>query len=125
MQCRRLAELEARQLKASTIEPTHLLLGLCKSVDLDLPVLVQKDPPDRDEVLEEFLREVWCRGKPRGSVRGEQLPQDVGQDAAVADVIDLDGGVDAAADGLLRLRPVGAVDDEGHVAHRLEVVAES
>ena len=54
----RLAELEARQLKASTIEPTHLLLGLCKSVDLDLPALVQKDSPDRDEVLEEFLREV-------------------------------------------------------------------
>lgn len=54
----RLAELEARQLKASTIEPTHLLLGLCKSVDLDLPALVQKDSPDRDEVLEELLREV-------------------------------------------------------------------
>src|SRR5271166_6415915 len=54
----RLAELEARQLKASTIEPTHLLLGLCKAVDLDLPTLVQKDAPDRDEVLEELLREV-------------------------------------------------------------------
>jgi ATP-dependent Clp protease ATP-binding subunit ClpA len=54
----RLAELEARQLKASIIEPTHLLLGLCKSVDLDLPTLVQKDSPDRDEVLEELLREV-------------------------------------------------------------------
>lgn len=54
----RLAELEARQLKASTIEPTHLLLGLCKSVDLDLLALVQKDSPDRDEVLEELLREV-------------------------------------------------------------------
>lgn len=54
----RLAELEARQLKASTIEPTHLLLGLCKAVDLDLPTLVQKDSPDRDEVLEELLREV-------------------------------------------------------------------
>ena len=54
----RLAELEARHLKASTIEPTHLLLGLCKSVDLDLTALVQKDSPDRDEVLEELLREV-------------------------------------------------------------------
>jgi hypothetical protein len=54
----RIAELEARQLKASTIEPTHLLLGLCKSVDLELPALVQKDSPDRDEVLEELLREV-------------------------------------------------------------------
>jgi hypothetical protein len=39
----RLAELEARQLKAFTIEPTHLLLGLWKSVDLDLPTLVQRD----------------------------------------------------------------------------------
>jgi ATP-dependent Clp protease ATP-binding subunit ClpC len=54
----RLAEFEARQLKASTIEPAHLLLGLCKSVDLDLPALVQKDSPDRDAVLEELLREV-------------------------------------------------------------------
>jgi hypothetical protein len=54
----RLAELEARQLKASTIEPTHLLLGLCKSVDLDLPALLPKDSPDRDEILEELLREV-------------------------------------------------------------------
>jgi hypothetical protein len=52
-----LAELEARQLKASIIEPTHLLLGLCKSVDLGLPTLVQKDSPDRDEVLEELLRQ--------------------------------------------------------------------
>jgi hypothetical protein len=54
----RLAELEARQLKASAIEPNHLLLGVCKSVDLDLPTLVQKDSPDRNEVLEELLREV-------------------------------------------------------------------
>jgi len=54
----RLAEFEARQLKASTIEPAHLLLGLCKSVDLDLLAFVQKDSPDRDAVLEELLREV-------------------------------------------------------------------
>ena len=54
----RLAELEARQLKASTIEPTHLLLGLCKSVDVDLPAIVQKDSPERNDVLEELLREV-------------------------------------------------------------------
>lgn len=54
----RVAEFEARQLKASTIEPTHLLLGLCKSVDLDLPALVSKDSPDRDDILEELLREV-------------------------------------------------------------------
>ena len=54
----RVAEFEARQLKASTIEPTHLLLGLTKSVDLDLTTVISKDAPDRDEVLEELLREV-------------------------------------------------------------------
>ena len=54
----RVAEFEARHLNVSTIEPTHLLLGLCKVVDLDLPELVSKDSPDRDEVLEELLREV-------------------------------------------------------------------
>jgi ATP-dependent Clp protease ATP-binding subunit ClpA len=54
----RVAEFEARHSKASTIEPTHLLLGLCKVVDLDLPVLLSKNSPDRDEVLEELLREV-------------------------------------------------------------------
>ena len=54
----RLAEFEARHAKASTIEPIHLLLGLCKVVDLDLPEFVAKDAPDRDEVLEELLREV-------------------------------------------------------------------
>ena len=31
----RVAEFEARHAKASTIEPNHLLLGLCKVVDLD------------------------------------------------------------------------------------------
>src|SRR5881396_287718 len=54
----RLAEFEARHLDTSTIEPTHLLLGLCKVVDLDLPELVAKDSPNRDEVLEELLRDV-------------------------------------------------------------------
>ena len=54
----RVAEIEARHSKASEIEPAHLLLGLCKAVDLDLPGLVPKDSPDRDEVLEELLREV-------------------------------------------------------------------
>ena len=54
----RVAEFEARHLKDSTIEPTHLLLGLCKVVDLDLPELVSKNLPDRAEVLEELLREV-------------------------------------------------------------------
>ena len=54
----RVAEFEARHGKSCTIEPTHLLLGLCKMVDLDLPGLVSPDTPDRDEVLEELLREV-------------------------------------------------------------------
>ena len=54
----RVAEFEARHAKASTIEPSHLLLGLCKIVDLDLPELVSKNAPDRDAVLEESLREV-------------------------------------------------------------------
>ena len=44
--------------EASTIEPTHLLLGLCKVVDLDLLAFVSKDSPDRHDVLEELLREV-------------------------------------------------------------------
>ena len=54
----RVAEYEARQLKASTIEPVHLLIALCKSVDLDLPALVSDKRPDRDEILEELLSEV-------------------------------------------------------------------
>ena len=54
----RVAEFEARHAKASMIEPNHLLLGLCKVVDLDLPEFVSKDDPDRNETLEELLREV-------------------------------------------------------------------
>lgn len=54
----RVAETEARHLKATTIEPMHLLLGLCKVVDLDLPEIISKNAPDRDEILEELLREV-------------------------------------------------------------------
>lgn len=54
----RVAEIEARHLRASRIEHTHLLLGLCKVVDLDLPDLISRDVPDRNEVLEELLREV-------------------------------------------------------------------
>jgi hypothetical protein len=53
-----LAELEARHLNSHTIEPTHLLLGLCKSVDVDLPALFAEHSPSRDEILEELLREV-------------------------------------------------------------------
>jgi len=53
-----LAEFEARHANASMIEPAHLLLGLCKSVDLDLTALVSNTLPERDEILEELLREV-------------------------------------------------------------------
>ena len=53
-----LAELEARHLNSPTIEPTHLLLGLLKSVDLDLLTLFANHSPNRDEILEEALREV-------------------------------------------------------------------
>jgi hypothetical protein len=54
----RVADFEARRLNSPLIEPLHLFLSLCKVVDLDLPELVSKDSPDRDEVLEELLREV-------------------------------------------------------------------
>jgi len=54
----RIAEIEARHLKSPDLEPPHLLLGLCKAVDLDLPEFVSKDIPNRDEVLEELLHEV-------------------------------------------------------------------
>ena len=54
----RVAELEARRLRASMIEPIHLIIGLCKIVDLDLPELVSKDAPHREEILEESLREI-------------------------------------------------------------------
>jgi len=53
-----LAELEARHLNSPTIEPIHLLLGLCKSVDVDLLALFTELSPNRDEILEELLREV-------------------------------------------------------------------
>ncbi len=54
----RVAEAEAKGLNASQIEPVHLLIGLAKVVDIDLPPLLSKALVDRDEILEEFLREV-------------------------------------------------------------------
>lgn len=54
----RVAEVEAKHLNASELEPVHLLIGLAKTVDLDLPTLVSKDTADRDAILEELLREV-------------------------------------------------------------------
>ncbi len=54
----RIAEAEAKRLNAVEIEPIHLLIGLCKAVSLDLPSLLSKDTPGRDDLLEELLREV-------------------------------------------------------------------
>ena len=54
----RVAEAEAKRLNAPDISTAHLLIGLCKTVDLDLAALVSKDTPDRDAILEELLREV-------------------------------------------------------------------
>ena len=54
----RLAELEARQQGSSAIEPVHLMLGLCKCVDIDLPAVVNRQGADRDGILEELLREI-------------------------------------------------------------------
>jgi hypothetical protein len=54
----RLAELEAKHLNSPTIDPLHLLLGLCKSVDVDLPSIFAEHSPNRDEILEEAFREV-------------------------------------------------------------------
>lgn len=51
-------ELEARHLRAEFIEPNHLLIGLLKVVDLDLTVLVAQGIPNRNDLLEELLREV-------------------------------------------------------------------
>ncbi|HOC54202.1 MAG TPA: Clp protease N-terminal domain-containing protein [Verrucomicrobiota bacterium] len=54
----RVAEVEAKHLNAPELEPVHLLIGLAKTVDLDLPTLVSKNTADRDAILEELLREV-------------------------------------------------------------------
>jgi ATP-dependent Clp protease ATP-binding subunit ClpC len=53
----RLAEFEARILLSTTITPSHLLLGLCKCVDVDLPSLLPDPSPNRNNRLEELLRD--------------------------------------------------------------------
>jgi ATP-dependent Clp protease ATP-binding subunit ClpC len=52
------AAVEGANLKATAIDPIHLLLGLCKVVDLDLDRVVSQDRLDRDEWLAECQREV-------------------------------------------------------------------
>lgn len=51
------ADLEAKRLHAAFLEPAHLLLGLCKCVDIDIPASVPPGIVDRDMLLEELLRE--------------------------------------------------------------------
>jgi len=51
------ADLEAKRLHAAFLEPAHLLLGLCKCVDIDIPASVPAGIPDREMLLEELLRE--------------------------------------------------------------------
>lgn len=52
-----LADCEAKRLQAAFLEPAHLLLGLCKCVDIDVPSSLPPGVPERDSLLEELLRE--------------------------------------------------------------------
>jgi len=52
------AGVEARHLMSAEIEPQHLFLGLCKAVDVEIPDLVSKTLLNRNDVLEECLREI-------------------------------------------------------------------
>jgi ATP-dependent Clp protease ATP-binding subunit ClpC len=51
------ADLEAKRLQATFLEPAHLLLGLCKCVDIDVPGSIPAGLPERDNLIEELLRE--------------------------------------------------------------------
>lgn len=53
----RIAAIEAQNLNSPLIEPAHLLLGLCKTVDLDLPKVANKIAPASDDLLEELFKE--------------------------------------------------------------------
>ena len=53
----RIAAVEAINLNSPLIEPAHLLLGLCKVVDLDLPKIANKISPASDDLLEELFKE--------------------------------------------------------------------
>jgi hypothetical protein len=54
----RLAELEAKHLGATQLEPAHFLIGLAKAVDVDWIEVVDKEDEDREAVVEELLREM-------------------------------------------------------------------
>lgn len=51
------AECEAKQLAAAFLEPAHLLLGLCKCVDIDFATSLPQELADRETVLRELVRE--------------------------------------------------------------------
>ncbi len=51
------ADLEAKRLQAAFLEPGHLLLGLCKCVDIDVLASIPSSAPQREALLEELLRE--------------------------------------------------------------------
>lgn len=51
------ADLEAKRLQAAFLEPAHLLLGLCKCVDIDVLATIPSSVPQREALVEELLRE--------------------------------------------------------------------
>ena len=52
-----IADLEAKRLQAAFLEPAHLLLGMCKCVDIDVLASIPSSAPQREALLEELLRE--------------------------------------------------------------------
>jgi len=55
----------------------------------------------------------------------EELSEDVREDAAVADIIDFDGGIDSGVDDLVGDRAIEAMDDEGEIGEGFEVIIEA
>ena len=55
----------------------------------------------------------------------EELSEDVREDAAVADIIDFDGGIDSGVDDLVGDRSVEAMDDQGEIGKGFEVIVEA
>ena len=55
----------------------------------------------------------------------EELSEDVREDAAVADIIDFDGGIDSGVDDLVGDRAIEAMDDEGEIGEGFEVIVEA
>jgi hypothetical protein len=55
----------------------------------------------------------------------EELSEDVREDAAVADIIDFDGGIDSGVDDLVGDRAIEAMDDQSEIGEGLEVIVEA